>query len=410
MKNQASLSRAGDAHNAICKHDVLTSCFRLKGRSRVSVAKILLNLVALGAITMQSAQASDNSSFLNTERLSRSFSGANSIYDLAWSPDQSKIALRGRGYIYLWDLTADEEVWSTRGAGRSLDGLVFSPDNQYVIFPSEGYAPPLYPDVAAKDASLTLLSTTPSPTTKYVKDPDFSGRINGITALAITPDGSLLVGVPGIASGRIALYDPKTWEIIKHVGEIKTSRGILVNPTMIAIDSNRKNIIGAYVDGEVQVWDYEKNVKISQFSTSVVTLEAIALNPVNGEIITGDQTRGVFQFPDGHTVGTAGDNANDLLKAWDSTTGKLVRAYPGTKYGICSISVSPDGRYIAATEGGSRVGMRLDLWNAATGELLKTIDFSTDNGLSRVKFSPDGRQLALANDNEVRIYNLTDNP
>ena len=86
-----------------------------------------------------------------------------------------------------------------------------------------------------------------------------------------------------------------------------------------------------------------------------------------------------------------------------------MRNYSGTKYSICSISVSPDGRYVAATEGGSRVGMRLDLWDAVTGELLKTVEFSTYNGLSQVRFSPDGRQLALANDNEIRIYNLHDN-
>jgi WD40 repeat protein len=279
-----------DARKVFCNDDGFT-----RRVAMTSALKLFRNLVIFGVITMQNAQAADNG-FLDNETLSRSFSGARAIYNLVWSPDQSKIALRGRGSVYLWDLVSDEEVWNAKGAAITLDGIAISPDNQHVIFPASGTAPSDYPDATAQDAALTLLPTTSPPVPRYVKNPDFAGGVNEITALASTSDGSLLAGVSGIFSGWVTLYDPKTWKAIKHIGQIKTSRGIIVNPTMIAVDSNRKNIVGAYVDGEVQVWNYENNKKVAQFSTSSSQLRAIALNPTNGEIITGAQEEVSFRF------------------------------------------------------------------------------------------------------------------
>ena len=48
---------------------------------------------------MQNAQAADDG-FLDNEKLSRSFSNSRCIMELAWSPDQSKIAVRGIGQAY----------------------------------------------------------------------------------------------------------------------------------------------------------------------------------------------------------------------------------------------------------------------------------------------------------------------
>ena len=270
--------------------------------------------------------------------------------------------------------------------------------------PSSGEALPGHPDADAKDAALTLIPTVASefPNPQIHRRPWLWRRAipRYLEAFSLSPDGKLAVAVDGSSGGWITVYDTKTWQPIKHIGQFKNPWGIVVNPNMIIVDSAKKLVIGAYSTGDVQAWNYEKNVKVSQFQISQNFLETIALNPVNGEIITSAH-------------GVAGGNANGdgLVKAWDPSTGRLIRAYSGTKHDVHSIAVSPDGRYIAATEGASLHSLlQLDLWDAATGALLKTIEYSSFNGMGPVQFSPDSRQLAVGNDDEVHIYDLTNNP
>ncbi|MDR3560884.1 MAG: hypothetical protein P4N59_05525 [Negativicutes bacterium] len=410
MKEQVSTSFTRNAHKALCGGDGFGGKV-----TRTFVLKLFCNLIIFGTITMQNAQASDNNGYLDNEKLSRSFSNSHCITELAWSPDQSKIAVRGIGQAYLWDVVNDEQLWNARGTQSNYTGLAISPDNQYFIMPSSGEALPGHPDTDAKDAALTLLPTveSDSPIPKYIKDPGYGGGLyKYVEAFSLSPDGKLAAAVDGSSGGWTTIYDTKTWQPIKHIGQFKNPWGIVVNPTKLILDSARKLLIGAYVTGDVQVWNYEKNTKVSQFQISQDSLQAIALNPINGEIVTSRHADPLMRFPNGYTVGVPDDNANadDLVKAWNPSTGKLIRSYPGTKYDVHYISVSPDGHYIAGTEGGSRIGVRLHLWNAATGALLKTIEYSSFNGLSPVQFSPDSRQLAVGNDDEVHIYDLTNNP
>jgi hypothetical protein len=228
-------------------------------------------------------------------------------------------------------------------------------------------------------------------------------------------------------SGWLTLHDPSnpfTGAIIGRVGPmtektiIPFMSGKIIIPVKIALDTKNKLVSILYPEFEernVQTWNYEKNIKISDFKASKTGIKALVFNPVSGELITGGDGI-MFSGPalEGVTppdYDSMSDDPNTLLRAWNPLTGKLIRTYPGTSSHIWSVSVSPDGHYVAATEGDQFHPVRLLLWQA-DGVLLKAINtdgkinYGGDlrNNWFPVSFSPDGHHLTVRIDGEVHSY------
>jgi WD40 repeat protein len=79
--------------------------------------------------------------------------------------------------------------------------------------------------------------------------------------------------------------------------------------------------------------------------------------------------------------------ASNTLNLWDAATGALVRAFEGHSDRIFSVSFSPDGgRALSGSDDGT-----MRLWNAVTGALVRTFE-GHSGPVWAVAFSPDGRQ------------------
>jgi WD40 repeat protein len=48
--------------------------------------------------------------------------------------------------------------------------------------------------------------------------------------------------------------------------------------------------------------------------------------------------------PDGRVL-SAGGTEDGTLRIWDATSGQLLQAFDGPRYGLLGLAVSPDGRY-----------------------------------------------------------------
>jgi WD40 repeat protein len=117
---------------------------------------------------------------------------------------------------------------------------------------------------------------------------------------------------------------------------------------------------------------------------------------------------GVAFNPDGTRLASASDD--HTVRLWEVADGRLLREFPGHTGKVSAVSFSPDGRLLASgavepddrLPGSSAEDSRVIVWDAASGEERVRIHVPV-RALS-VAFSPDGRRLASAGDDIVRIW------
>jgi WD40 repeat protein/tRNA A-37 threonylcarbamoyl transferase component Bud32 len=142
--------------------------------------------------------------------------------------------------------------------------------------------------------------------------------------------------------------------------------------------------------GEIHVWD----ARTGQ--------EAVSLQGRNGPVSCG-----VAFSPDGKLLASGGweeqpgGNPVPRAKVWDVRTGR--EAYrirgPGHLSGLFeAVAFSPDGRYLAASNGGQAIL----LCEARTGKAVRTLE----GGARSLSFSPDGRSLAAAGGGNLTLWDV----
>ncbi|MCM0592992.1 MAG: WD40 repeat domain-containing protein [Gloeotrichia echinulata IR180] len=95
--------------------------------------------------------------------------------------------------------------------------------------------------------------------------------------------------------------------------------------------------------------------------------------------------------------------ADQTIKVWNLTTGKLIRTLSENLGEISSIAVSPDGNFLAV---GSceHPKSNIKVWHLKTGKLLHTLS-GHQKPVNLVVISPDGQILASGS-NKIKIWNL----
>ncbi|KUL34734.1 NB-ARC domain-containing protein [Streptomyces regalis] len=89
--------------------------------------------------------------------------------------------------------------------------------------------------------------------------------------------------------------------------------------------------------------------------------------------------------PDGSWLASAG---YDKAVAWDTTTGRRRRQFLGHHDAVRAVVISPDGTLVATASGET-----IRLWDPATGGLLRVLP-GHDNTIQTLAFSPDSTALA----------------
>jgi len=102
--------------------------------------------------------------------------------------------------------------------------------------------------------------------------------------------------------------------------------------------------------------------------------------------------------PDGTRI--VSGSSDDTLKLWDAATGEELRTLKGHEEEVRSVSFSPDGTRIVS---GSK-DETVKLWDAASGEELRTLT-GHQHWVHSVSFSPDGmRVVSGSHDNTIKIW------
>ena len=232
----------------------------------------------------------------------------------------------------------------------------------------------------------------------------FSGHVDGVTAVAWSPDGSRIVTGSG---GGVLVWDAVTGEEL-----LSLERSSQVDSVAWSPDGSR--IATASDDATIRVLDAVTGVELLSLER-IRLVRSVAWSPDGSRIAAGSAgdvrvldavtgvellslelsrlVRSVVWSPDGRRIvaGSAGG-----VRVWDAVTGvelfSLERIRP-----VRSVAWSLDGSRIAtASAGGVRV------WDAVTGEELLSLERSSQ--VRSVVWSLDGRRIATASAGDVRVW------
>jgi WD40 repeat protein len=334
---------------------------------------------------------------------------------LAWSPDGRYVVTGAKDNMArLWDvrtglLVRTFETGMAPGSGPGLWNLAYSPDGRTIAGPSvtsDGK-----PSIRLWDAATGVPLR------------ELRGHTDGLGKMAFLPDGKRLLA--SSLDGTVRLWDVATGQ------QLRVLHGPNTEAHALALTTDGRQAVAGYNDGSVLLWDLGgpvyppmpaggrvMTVMFSADDRRVLTSSDAGHVALLFDAATGRQLTPVFPGPQGSSVNSAAfsPDGKSLLTAdgqpdnqahiWDIRTGSLVLTLPIGFIPDYAI-YSPDGKMVATT-GDNHDKPPLDLWDAASGRLLRTIQGRPGGiNLAGLAFAPDGKSIATGNsDNTASLWDV----
>jgi WD40 repeat protein/tRNA A-37 threonylcarbamoyl transferase component Bud32 len=209
---------------------------------------------------------------------------------------------------------------------------------------------------------------------------DFDGFTSGLITLALSPDGSRLIGRTQF--GGVSIWDPESG---KQLVDFQPPKGTV---RAAACNPNGSRAAVAFLDPEVRIWDAGTGKEVTVLRGHKASVVGLAFSADGSKVVTTclDQTvriwdaslgtllttfedlRSSFRTsafnPDGSRMVSVGSNL--VGRVWDATTGKTLFELKGRRAEIDDIAFSPDGTLLTAHS----ISGLVRVWDAHNGELI----------------------------------------
>ena len=381
---------------------------------------------------------------------------ADRIYDLAWSPDSTRIATTSANdfFVNVWEVASQQKVLGPLRHSHGITSIAWEPNGRRIA--SGGMDQALKVWDAASGGEIVTLRGHDDPISSIAWGPDARLATAGsdgsmkvwdslhdqeasvvaadrrrATAVAWSPDGSRLASVGD--EGIIRIWDAATRHqqlAIRAHGEREiASQYGLVRSLAWSPDGTR--LASAALDGTARIWDAATGREVFGFPGGHGAVWSVAWKPDGTVLAAGlqDGTIGIaerldktptvrffqahqnprrVETPEGvRTVAwspqgdrLASGGFDRLVKVWDPARATELVRMEGHNGHIIAVSWSADGKFLAS----GAADFLVLTWDAATGQKLQTMRGHNDF-VDAVKWSPDGSRLASAGiDNAVRIW------
>jgi WD40 repeat protein len=240
-----------------------------------------------------------------------------------------------------------------------------------------------------------------------------------VKSVAFSPDGRRVAGVTQLFEGRehvgdaLGLWDRRTGRLLWSRTETDPGKFHLSSVTFSAdggtLASTGFRVDGVHKDGDTEV--------LTAMSAVATLREADTGKPRERRAFPrGDFSSAFTPSLEGLVTQERVIENQRLtgcfVRQWDLATGALLRTIPAPAgVQIMRTVVSPDGRLIAGAGQAYRParpphGPCILLWDAGTGQLLRTLTDREGSLMHALAFSPDGTLLAGAGDKVVRVWEV----
>jgi WD40 repeat protein len=154
--------------------------------------------------------------------------------------------------------------------------------------------------------------------------------------------------------------------------------------------------------GEVKVWDVASGKEIGSYRGHAGEIAALALSPDGHWAASAHVPK---EFSDALLRGQVITVPYPPIKVWDATTGQERFTLSGHPSFIDQVAFSPDGRLLASA------GYQLvKIWDVATGTVLRELkgkELRTAGAHDFLAFSPAGDLLITAGDKTAQLWNVS---
>lgn len=389
---------------------------------------------------------------LQMSHIVRTLTGMTNPNKVAYSPDGTRLAVRGKGVIWIYDAASGKELVTISIAPGGTDNIEFSPDGkQLVTFD----APPTKEEYVtlkvydAESGAVARSLTLPIQRQEWQLSAFNPGwtqvavtQVDGTTRVWDMETGRLFLTLKGHTNiGEDAAYSPdgtriattsddktaKIWDAASGK-ELLTLNGHSAEVVDVEFSADGKRVATGSHDGTARVWDASSGkelvvvtnqndwVQHVAFSKDGMRILTVGLNGTSRvwDAQTGNELMvlaGHNLFggsgavsPDGARAVTTASDGNVLL--WDITPAHELLTIPtggplsDANLQIGTVVYSPDGTRLAV---GLRDG-RIKVWDAQSGQALLTWQAHTAP-IHRIAYSADGSRLASASeDRSAKIW------
>jgi len=287
---------------------------------------------------------------------------ASPVGSLRFSPDGKLLAVGGYKEVRLLDPATGQSVATLEGHADLVRSIAFSPDGKYLA--AAGGLPQRSGEIKIWDLATRQLVKT------------IAGHNDCIYSVAWSPDGKLLAS--GSYDKVVKLWDAETGR------ELRNLKDHIDAVFSVAFNPDGKRLASGAQDRTVKIWDVASGQRLFTLSDAQDGITSVCFRPGANQIAAAGYDKTIYVW---NLTDTGGALAKSLIADEDS---------------ILALAYSPDGKVMVTSSADNSIRFR----DADTLDPLRALGDQPD-WVEALSVSPDGRWLAAGRYNgTLSLYDM----